>query len=229
MSKSIIDNHHTTKDKRPWLVSRESETIPSESEDIEDPINKLWGVIEPMMDKLSIDSQLEDEEKSGLDESYRIQHEMALISESFFLPPTSKEAKPTRKESLREENRQLKTQLAFLKSRIQNLEKGSVDHSLLKSNIVQFKNDVHRQMQRALQSQENASMTRSATVSPLSRNIRHVQPTTVKIVNRIKELEEANRTLRSQNRKQDALMNKYRERWEKLKEGAKRRQPNASE
>jgi predicted nuclease with TOPRIM domain len=42
-------------------------------------------------------------------------------------------------------------------------------------------------------------------------------------VNRIKELEEDNRNLRSQNRKQEALMNKYRERWEKLKEGATKR------
>lgn len=48
------------------------------------------------------------------------------------------------------------------------------------------------------------------------------------LVNRIKDLEEANRTLRSQNRKQDALMNKYRERWEKLKEGAKKRQPSSA-
>lgn len=48
------------------------------------------------------------------------------------------------------------------------------------------------------------------------------------IVNRIKELEDANRNLRSQNRKQDALMNKYRERWEKLKEGAKKRHTTTS-
>ncbi|KAI8378973.1 hypothetical protein BD560DRAFT_389158 [Blakeslea trispora] len=140
-----------------------------------------------MMDKLSIDSQLEynmadeEEEVSGLDESYRIQHEMSLVSESFFLPPSSKETKTVQKESLKQENAQLKAQLAYLKGRIQSLEKGSIDHSLLKSSILQFKNDVHRQMQRALQSQENAHMTRSATASPLSRNIRHVQPTTIDI------------------------------------------------
>lgn len=40
---------------------------------------------------------------------------------------------------------------------------------------------------------------------------------------RIKELEEENRQLRLQNEKQQALMNKYRERWEKLKESAKKR------
>jgi predicted transcriptional regulator len=73
-------------------------------------------------------------------------------------------------------------------------------------------------------------MTRSATTtgSPLSKNIRHVGSSTAEIVNRIKELEDANRALRSQNRKQDALMNKYKERWERLKEGAKKRQPSNS-
>lgn len=40
---------------------------------------------------------------------------------------------------------------------------------------------------------------------------------------RIRELEEENRQLKIQNEKQQALMNKYRERWEKLKESAKKR------
>lgn len=42
-------------------------------------------------------------------------------------------------------------------------------------------------------------------------------------VARIRELEEENRQLRIQNEKQQALVNKYRERWEKLKESAKKR------
>jgi predicted transcriptional regulator len=73
-------------------------------------------------------------------------------------------------------------------------------------------------------------MTRSATTtgSPLPKNIRHVGSSTAEIVNRIKELEDTNRALRSQNRKQDALVNKYREKWERLKEGAKKRQPSNS-
>lgn len=42
-------------------------------------------------------------------------------------------------------------------------------------------------------------------------------------VARIRELEEENRQLRIQKEKQAALVNKYRERWEKLKESAKKR------
>lgn len=48
------------------------------------------------------------------------------------------------------------------------------------------------------------------------------------LVNRIKVLEEENRNLRSQNRKQAALMTRYKERWERLKEGAKRRHTTAT-
>lgn len=105
-----------------------------------------------------------------------------------------------------------------------------MDSTVLKSSIIQFKNDVHKQALRILQTQETAMMTRSAmtTGSPLSKNIRHVGTSTAEIMNRIRDLEEANKVLRSQNRKQDALMNKYRERWEKLKEGAKKRQPSST-
>lgn len=102
---------------------------------------------------------------------------------------------------------------------------------MLKSSIIQFKKDVHKQALRVLQTQESAMMTRSAmtTESLPYKNVRHVGTSTAEIMNRIRDLEEANKVLRSQNRKQDALMNKYRERWEKLKEGAKKRQPSSSE
>lgn len=50
-----------------------------------------------------------------------------------------------------------------------------------------------------------------------------VADTLFDVVSRIRELEEENRQLKIQNEKQQALMNKYRERWEKLKESAKKR------
>jgi hypothetical protein len=43
------------------------------------------------------------------------------------------------------------------------------------------------------------------------------------IVSRIKELEEEKKQLRSQNFKQKVLMNNYKERWEMLKDNAKKR------
>lgn len=54
---------------------------------------------------------------------------------------------------------------------------------MLKSSIIQFKNDVHKQALRILQTQESTIMTRSATTtgSPLSKNIRTVGTSTAEI------------------------------------------------
>lgn len=220
-----------------------------EEEDSEDPFNKFWGVVEPMMDRLSnpvaftsapihdndepiLDKphQVMSGESVGEEEQSRIEREMSSISECFFAPnkPVTKEEELTHSDSSRDyekENEELRAQIQQLTDKIQILEKKSVDSTVLKSSIIQFKNDVHKQALKILQTQESSMMTRSATATglSLSKNIRTAGTSTAEIVNRIKELEDANRNLRSQNRKQDALMIKYRERWEKLKEGAKKR------
>ncbi|KAI9483254.1 MAG: hypothetical protein EXX96DRAFT_557462 [Benjaminiella poitrasii] len=219
--------------------------VPTEEEDVEDPFNKFWGVVEPMVDKLSnsitISSNYEpltrhsqQQQQQQLkrlinydttdndEETKRIQQEMSSITESFFTQSTQ-----AADQSSREENEALKAEIKSLTAKIRELEKKSIDSTVLKSNIIQFKNDIHKEALRILHTQENAIMTRSAvavnsSASSYSKNFRH---TTAEKVNRVKELESANRTLRAQNRKQEALMNKYRERWEKLKEGAKKRQP----
>ncbi|KAI7903937.1 uncharacterized protein BX663DRAFT_551002 [Cokeromyces recurvatus] len=216
------------------LINDSYAIVPLE-EDEEDPFNKFWGVVEPMVDKLSnsitvsspinesyltlhtsqpkrlISYDTTDNEK----ETERIQQEMSSITECFFLKEKDKSSK--------EENESLKAEIMTLTTKIKELEKKSIDSTILKSHIIQFKNDVHKEALRILQTQENAIMTRSAMVNSNGtlKNFRH---TTAERMNRIKELENANRVLRAQNRKQEALMNKYRERWEKLKEGAKKRQ-----
>ncbi|KAG0741385.1 hypothetical protein G6F26_010165 [Rhizopus arrhizus] len=43
------------------------------------------------------------------------------------------------------------------------------------------------------------------------------------LVNRLKELEEENKQLKAQNEKQKKLANKYKEKWDMLKENAKKR------
>lgn len=43
------------------------------------------------------------------------------------------------------------------------------------------------------------------------------------LISKLKELEAENKQLKSQNEKQSVLVNKYRERWEMLKENAKKR------
>lgn len=47
------------------------------------------------------------------------------------------------------------------------------------------------------------------------------------IVNRLKELEEENRQLKIQNEKQKMIVNKYKEKWDMLKENAKKRRAQA--
>ncbi|KAG2194420.1 hypothetical protein INT47_003131 [Mucor saturninus] len=225
--------------------------LPNEEDDAEDPFNKFWGVVEPMMNKLSTPLHVKDESALNAtsetnvyevivdeEETSRIEREMASIIESFFVSPASTKkieedqyTHQTHSTDFERDpkivNGELKAQVQQLTNQIQNLEKRSVDSTVLKSSIVQFKSDVHKQALRILQTQDTSMMTRSATTtgSPLVKNIRTLGTSTAEIFHRIKELEDENRNLRSQNRKQDALMHKYRERWEKLKEGAKKRHP----
>ncbi|CAO3612602.1 unnamed protein product [Mucor fragilis] len=246
--------------QRGGAVGDSSATVPliedEEDEDDVDPFNRFWGVVEPMVNKLSQTSsppptsprQPPAMSDTAFDqaETNRIQHEMSFIDESFFTCQrkshedlknyTQSDQNPVKTmldpdDNPEEENRVLKAQIADVKNEIQSLQQRSVDSTVLKSSIIQFKKDVHKQALRVLQTQESAMMTRSAmtTESLPYKNVRHVGTSTAEIMNRIRDLEEANKVLRSQNRKQDALMNKYRERWEKLKEGAKKRQPSSSE
>ncbi|KAI8989411.1 hypothetical protein BDB01DRAFT_833528 [Pilobolus umbonatus] len=215
----------------------------SVEEDESERFNKFWGVVEPMMNRLS-DTMEQSKEvtthhRNTVDdkEQQRIKREMSSILESYFVFPQKKyeetliylpDAEDTfpdqsilsastekSLDTYKKQNDELKHNVQTLTAQIQELEK---------SNIAQFKNNVHREAQRILQTQEATMMTRSAIAPGTPRNTRNTASPT-ELITRIKELEIENRSLRSQNKKQENLMNKYIERWESLKESAKKRQP----
>ncbi|ORZ15646.1 hypothetical protein BCR42DRAFT_437914 [Absidia repens] len=144
------------------------------------------------------------------------------------------------RETLQAENEQLRRRVEQLSRRLQSLEKTAEESNMLKSSILQFRNDVQRQAKRIMQTHESVSMRSSsvallgssginagATHNSYPRHPGMNQTTngssTAELVTRLKDTEDENKRLKDQIDKQQLLMNKYRERWEKLKESAKKR------
>ncbi|CAI2173096.1 1577_t:CDS:10 [Funneliformis geosporum] len=126
------------------------------------------------------------------------------------IPSESKDSTKTLEEySI--ENKQLKTIIDKLSKRMLSYEKAAEENNMLKSSILQFKNDVQKQAKRIKVKQTSPE---SSTVGNA-----HLQK-------RIKELEEENRVLKSERDKQNELIVKYKDRWEKLKESAKKKRVN---
>ncbi|KAG0171354.1 hypothetical protein DFQ30_001109 [Apophysomyces sp. BC1015] len=150
------------------------------------------------------------------------------------------------------ENEQLKKRIDQLLRKLQAMEKvcllcacqpgvltrstkAAEESNVLKTSIIQFRNDVQKQAKRIMQNHDSsmrssAALGSSGTHTIHNSYIRHPSNGNVtEMMARLKELEEENRQLRSHNEKQQVLMNKYRERWEKLKESAKKRRSQPSE
>ncbi|KAF7729510.1 hypothetical protein EC973_004184 [Apophysomyces ossiformis] len=133
------------------------------------------------------------------------------------------------------ENEQLKKRIDLLLRKLQAMERAAEESNMLKSSILQFRNDVQKQAKRIMQSHDSsmrssAALANSGTHTIQSSSIRYPQSGNVaELMARLKELEEENRQLRAHNEKQQLLMNKYRERWEKLKESAKKRRAQPSD
>lgn len=140
------------------------------------------------------------------------------------------------KEKHRLENEKLRAQVLQLKKRIGVLEQTAQEGNLLKSSVLQFRNDVHKQAKRIMQSHHESSMRSSAAAlmggGHQSNSI--VGGSAARypalagggghdLISKLKELEAENKQLKSQHEKQSVLVNKYRERWEMLKENAKKR------
>ncbi|KAI9301905.1 hypothetical protein BJ944DRAFT_290579 [Cunninghamella echinulata] len=158
------------------------------------------------------------------------------------ISPTSKSSS-MQDNALKIENEQLKRHIDHLTRRIKSLEKSAEESHILKSSILQFRNDVQRQAKRIMQSHHGSVSMRSSSVALLGNStignesisqnsfprqqqssvINQTNGSTAELVTRLKDLEEENRRLKDQVDKQQLLMNKYRERWEKLKESAKKR------
>ncbi|KAL1914709.1 uncharacterized protein VTP21DRAFT_7967 [Calcarisporiella thermophila] len=125
------------------------------------------------------------------------------------------------------ENQQLKLIIDRLSRRVLQLEKAAEEANLLRSSILQFRNDVQRQAKRIMQSQESmrsSAMAKNAA-SPENSAIANSQS----LQKRVRELEEELRRMRMENEKQQVILTKYKERWDRLKESAKKRRSAAEQ
>ncbi|KAJ8663430.1 hypothetical protein O0I10_000669 [Lichtheimia ornata] len=206
-----------------------------EDEEENDPFNKFFEVVEKLMDKLSnpvafasaplnendnpipITVQSPDDRESDRFDASKMVESYFFVTEALDHPTSARSP-----QEYSDENEQLKKQVDQLTRRIHELEKAAVESNILKSSILQFKSDVHKQAKRIMQSHDYAAMRASSSAAMLTASGGGGRPISEQLA-RIRELEEENRQLRVQNEKQQALVNKYRERWEKLKESAKKR------
>ncbi|CDS09851.1 hypothetical protein LRAMOSA02528 [Lichtheimia ramosa] len=207
-----------------------------EDEEENDPFNKFFEVVEKLMDKLSnpvafasaplnendnpipITVQSPDDKESDRSDASKMVESYFFVTEALDHHPTSTRSQ----QEYTDENEQLKKQVDQLTRRIHELEKAAVESNILKSSILQFKSDVHKQAKRIMQSHDYTAMRASSSAAMLSASGNGARSISEQLA-RIRELEEENRQLRIQKEKQAALVNKYRERWEKLKESAKKR------
>ncbi|KAI9255298.1 hypothetical protein BY458DRAFT_319944 [Sporodiniella umbellata] len=140
----------------------------SYSDDAEtaDPFNRLWSVVEPMMDKLPdsinhsgcIDTYIGEEEGS-------LQLKKDLSDALLDCLPSNMQDDRLDFEEAKKENEELGQKLDGLQKKIKIMEKKSIDNTALKSSIIQFKSDVHKQAKILLQNQEHSLMTRSAMIA----------------------------------------------------------------
>ncbi|EAU88164.2 hypothetical protein CC1G_03836 [Coprinopsis cinerea okayama7 len=144
------------------------------------------------------------------------------LSGSFFLIPSGSEASPA---ALRKENASLKAELAATQERLK-----AAEHmlKLRKEQDMQLRNSIF-EAQRVMSAsgmlpRPNSDMSllnfgkHPAVPIPSLKPNREAQYT-----KRIKELEEELRAMRAENEKNKLMIVKFRERWEKLKESAKRK------
>ena len=128
---------------------------------------------------------------------------------------------------------------------------------MLRSSVLQFRDDVHKQARRIMQSHHESFMRSSSSLiggaptllhgsrySPLSvggngtdlgiyfwkrKEKKKKSSSLTKIIaSRLRDLEEENKQLKLQNEKQKVLVNRYKERWEILKANAKKRRAPSS-
>ncbi|CAG8546412.1 13190_t:CDS:10 [Ambispora leptoticha] len=176
--------------------------------------HKIDGAASTMMESFYI---IPDDKKPSSSNTLP-KHQQTLST----LTSGKKKAAPTINKTIEEyalENQQLKLIVDKLSKQMLDYEKAAEENSMLKSSIMQFKNDVEKQAKRIKYSQELRSSVMVRQLSPESSTVSHSSY----LQRRIKELEEELRLVKLDNDKQKAQMAKYRERWEKLKESAKKK------
>ncbi|CAO3586512.1 unnamed protein product [Absidia cylindrospora] len=234
-----------------------------DDDDASDPFNKFLRVVETLVDQLSnpvafasaplneddiptayqLKLLIADDPNSPPPDSDNDNiMDASTMTESFFFVPDNQDDATLSSSSafnghdmdtLSMQNDQLRRRAEQLSRQVQLLEKTAAESNMLKSSILQFRNDVQRQAKRIIQNHESTSMRSSsvallgssgintgATHNSYPRHPGLSQPTngnTAELVTRLKDKEDENKRLQDQLSKQQVLMNKYRERWEKLK------------
>ncbi|KAI8878614.1 hypothetical protein K501DRAFT_29407 [Backusella circina FSU 941] len=223
-----------------------------------DPFNKFLEVVETLVQQLSNPAvafasaplnendyplSLPTQETPEEDEVEEENSDPNQMMESYYFVPEPKgfynSVQKTNEQrnqlNLNVENEKLRQQIAQLTKKIKILERTAEESNMLKSSILQFRNDVHKQAKRIMQSQHESSMRSSAVALgsshvPVHSSLRYpIVSGGNDLVTRLKDLEEENQQLKLQNEKQKVVMNKYRDRWESLKENAKKRRSTTKE
>ncbi|KAN0105423.1 hypothetical protein V8E52_011017 [Russula decolorans] len=154
-------------------------------------------------------------------------------SDSFCFIPSKSEPSQL---ALKEENSILRSELEGMKKRLENTERmlklRQEQDQQLRENIAVARREAHRAMGASLHA---AQRTGQSTFDLANLNLNLVPPPPpvvpistnrdreVQLSRRVKELEEELRSMRVENEKQKAMIAKFRERWDKLKESARRK------
>ncbi|KAI6039013.1 hypothetical protein EDC04DRAFT_2868139 [Pisolithus marmoratus] len=156
------------------------------------------------------------------------------LSESFYLVPPEAEQSLS---ALKKENASLKREVDEMQMRLTATERvmqlRKEQDQQLRDSIVLARQQAQRAMGASLMVQRTGGQSSPVDFSALNINLPPV-PTPVTALNagrdrdaqhmrRIRELEEELRNLRTENDKQKIMIGRFRERWEKLKESAKRK------
>jgi len=139
------------------------------------------------------------------------------LTESFFLIPSSSGSSP---QNLNQDNAALRVEVDVLKRRLEATERAL---QLRREQDVQLRDSIFqatKEAQRAM----GQSFVLPAPTSSVMREMPGIKTgREAQYARRVKELEEELRVLRLDNDKQKAMIVRYQEKWEKLKESAKRR------
>ncbi|KAJ6547343.1 hypothetical protein B0H19DRAFT_1165119 [Mycena capillaripes] len=142
------------------------------------------------------------------------------LTESFFLIPSSADSSPA---TLKQDNASLRIEVDVLKKRLEATERvlqlRREQDAQLRDSIFQATKEAQRAMGASVVGQPFLVPTSSVMrETPGIKTGREAQ-----YARRVKELEDELRTVRLDNDKQKAMIVRYQEKWEKLKESAKRR------
>ncbi|KAJ7273494.1 hypothetical protein B0H12DRAFT_1089662 [Mycena haematopus] len=145
------------------------------------------------------------------------------LTESFFLIPSSSDSSPT---TLKQDNASLRLEVDVLKKKLEVTERAlqlrREQDAQLRDSIFQATKEAQRAMGASVVGQPflvpNSSVLRESPGIKTGREAQYAR--------RVKELEDELRAVRLENDKQKTMIVRYQEKWEKLKESAKRRKEN---